>query len=1095
MSIPIRKGYGEHPPIKLESGTTISGQIFDANGKPLAEVVVQGNGSDSVYTGFPNPMARVKTDAEGRYSLPPMKLPVDVRVAPFGYVGGWSISGRGPTEDLAFLPILFKPTQDGPLAMATLDFHPAETVTLTALIYGENGHPAARCAIAIFGEVPDLQRTENQRGPFWRGRFSEVPTQPGLFQIKAPKGLLNATLVDAEVPTGPRQEWSRSVREGEKIDGPRTDAGWSVLDRDDDSIVVGEPADHHAELPFVSLDDSRLLSAAELNIDVSNVDDPAELLRQLEHGPRVSQVLTTGSGIFWHSGAPPQPNNVDMWEQRFAVDANVDPRVRRLTELGDVARQAVHRRLLTTRPVVVGHLAVVLRSVGDESSIPLLIQLLEKLGKTNHEMVMETPELMATFAATSVLWELTGQKHVFTPQQWQQWWDGVKDGYVVARNRKLPRLTEQRAAELAENLIANLRQNELPARDRLIAQGPAMIPYLLSALRDEPLQLPSQVSLQSSRLMSIKLAWVIDELGATERLSTDARLAYFTDRLAQVWKTSQGSEPSDELAVCRALSVCSFADFCRVLLDVERMNDDAQPTPEMGLQLWMNMNSIIFSRRFQQQPGFVFNPTQHPFWNDVTPAKNPAQEIAVALPVLIAALKDEKPSVRLRAAMIAQTIGLCSDQRPELLIKSLHEGWSSEKEPNVRYELGFAMARLSTPFVVKAFSGGLRSDRSEIVSDSAGFLDWVKFELSDDTLIDFELLKTLTRSDDDKLRTRAMRTLADKAPDMLVSELPRLVKDPVEDIRNYLTYMRPSGAPIEFVDAMFVLTQDPRESIRRQAISAIGNLGDTKLMTRLQPLLKDKQVYGWAVSAIIDSGGQQALPLLMDELKSGNDVGGMIYQHLKRLTGQAFEDQPERWLAWWAENGTREEFKNAEQVRWIPTKPSKVVFVSSGSSKILEDASIQLDGSGKWQEFTLSFSKSELPARVQTVRLELLSPLPSQSQSGKSVKLFDVKPHLQDKDGKITQLEFAECQVVGNPDDDSAVNCIDFLSDTGWKVPDFSGPDSAHQLVLKFAESIVLDDGNMFGVTIDAGGSPELGTLSRVRVSFVDSMDRSNVNR
>lgn len=242
VSLPIRKGYGEHPPIKLEAGTAIGGRVLDANGEPLADVVVQGNGSDSVYTGFPNPMVRVKTDAAGRYSLPPMKLPVDVRVAPLGYLGGWSLRGRDLTQDLVFMPKLFKAQGDAPLPQAELDFHPAETVTLTARVYDKAGQPATRCTLAIFGEVPDLQRTPDQRGPFWRGRFRGVPKQPGVFEVKAPKGLVNATLVDAEVPAGPRQKWTRAVREGEHRDGPRTDAGWKTLDRDDDSIVVGEPA-------------------------------------------------------------------------------------------------------------------------------------------------------------------------------------------------------------------------------------------------------------------------------------------------------------------------------------------------------------------------------------------------------------------------------------------------------------------------------------------------------------------------------------------------------------------------------------------------------------------------------------------------------------------------------------------------------------------------------------------------------------------------------------------------------------------------------------------------------------------------------------
>jgi len=53
-------------------------------------------------------------------------------------------------------------------------------------------------------------------------------------------------------------------------------------------------------------------------------------------------------------------------------------------------------------------------------------------------------------------------------------------------------------------------------------------------------------------------------------------------------------------------------------------------------------------------------------------------------------------------------------------------------------------------------------------------------------------------------------------------------------------------------------------------------------------------------------------------------------------------------------------------------------------------------------------------------------------------------------------------------------------------------PESkSHQLVLKLAEPISLDQGNTFGLTIDAGGSPELGVLARVRLSFIDNRPES----
>lgn len=251
VSFPLKSKYGEHPPIQLERGTVITGQVLDQDGKPLAGAVVQANGSDSVYDGFPKPMARVLTDSEGRYRLPPQKLPVDVRVSSLGWMGGWQPRGRDLAIDEVFMPVLVRDenqTEAAPGADAsgsqsrTLDFRPSETVTLTAHVYDEKGQPATDCELAVYGTVPNSLRDDDKLRSAWRGRFHSVADQPGLFRVKAPQGLVNATLVDPEIPTGPRQKWTRATNREESIPGPRTEAGWGGLRNDDDSIIVGEPA-------------------------------------------------------------------------------------------------------------------------------------------------------------------------------------------------------------------------------------------------------------------------------------------------------------------------------------------------------------------------------------------------------------------------------------------------------------------------------------------------------------------------------------------------------------------------------------------------------------------------------------------------------------------------------------------------------------------------------------------------------------------------------------------------------------------------------------------------------------------------------------
>lgn len=263
QSLPIRKAYGEHPPIQLEQGATIVGQVLDRTGKPMMGVVVQANGSDSVYDGFTKPMTRVLTDDQGRYSLPPQQLPVDIRVASLGWLGGWNQSGQPLRADEVFLPVLLRessetlrndgPPVDNPIAKAvqtnnalpprslTLDFQPCETVVLTAMVYDDNGQPATKCELAIFGTAPESLRDSDELRSTWRGHFAAIPDQPGRFSAVAPKGLIHASLVHPEIPTGPLQKCVRKTREDESHLGPHTDASWTVLSNDDDSIMVGEP--------------------------------------------------------------------------------------------------------------------------------------------------------------------------------------------------------------------------------------------------------------------------------------------------------------------------------------------------------------------------------------------------------------------------------------------------------------------------------------------------------------------------------------------------------------------------------------------------------------------------------------------------------------------------------------------------------------------------------------------------------------------------------------------------------------------------------------------------------------------------------------
>ena len=171
---------------------------------------------------------------------------------------------------------------------------------------------------------------------------------------------------------------------------------------------------------------------------------------------------------------------------------------------------------------------------------------------------------------------------------------------------------------------------------------------------------------------------------------------------------------------------------------------------------------------------------------------------------------------------------------------------------------------------------------------------------------------------------------------------------------------------------------------------------------------------------------------------------------------------------------------------WIPARPQKIT-VTSGSASMLDDQSIRLEGNDRWQEVTshFVFDKS---TTVDELRLELL-PIdtpsgPQFGRGGEQLILIDVKAGVQKQTGEWKSCDFSSCISLLNPDDQTTIHCIDYLSDTGWTVPALPENAKAHTLVLSFDEPVMLQPSERLVLTVDSGGSKELAVFNRIRFAF-----------
>ncbi len=180
--------------IRLESGLSIRGQVFDPASKPLSYVSVVIHPVGAGDGDF-----RAMTDAQGRFELPP-QLPGEYLIQP---VPDLVFDGQMPAEQLPEsyrkyllpeddvcvqkpLPATFtdhKVTLLDGQPVPEVELKAVPHVTLRARFVDRHGNPAPPWSWDQVGGSLDGQR--------WEGRFQRVPGKPDTIKAIVPRGLKN----------------------------------------------------------------------------------------------------------------------------------------------------------------------------------------------------------------------------------------------------------------------------------------------------------------------------------------------------------------------------------------------------------------------------------------------------------------------------------------------------------------------------------------------------------------------------------------------------------------------------------------------------------------------------------------------------------------------------------------------------------------------------------------------------------------------------------------------------------------------------------------------------------------------------------------
>jgi HEAT repeat protein/beta-lactamase regulating signal transducer with metallopeptidase domain len=250
------------------------------------------------------------------------------------------------------------------------------------------------------------------------------------------------------------------------------------------------------------------------------------------------------------------------------------------------------------------------------------------------------------------------------------------------------------------------------------------------------------------------------------------------------------------------------------------------------------------------------------------PGKQWQDTTNIAVPALIAALKDENVEVR-RAA--ARSLSNHRDRRAvPALIEALKDG-----DAEVRMCAADGLGEVADPRAVPGLSALLKDGSKDVRRAALNALDEFAGQVPDETI-----LAALNDSDAD-VRMAALNLASNRhssgdrdggqpADPRYVAAFTRLLGDANSDVRQHAASALGEARPREAPAALLAAVKDKNADVRMHVASALGEIRDPRAVPALKELLQDQNgdVREHAVQALSEIRDRAALEALISAMKS-----------------------------------------------------------------------------------------------------------------------------------------------------------------------------------------------------------------------------------